>query len=91
MALGFSKCGRSEFCWAQWRPSSFVKNGITVDLKSYSKYHIDVWVSEEDGRMWRFTGFYGEPARARRRESWRLMRFLRNQANLPWLCVGDFN
>ena len=41
--------------------------------------------------MWRFTGFYGEPARARRRESWRLMHFLRNQANLPWLCVGDFN
>ena len=24
-------------------------------------------------------------------ESWRMLRFLRNQSDLPWLCVGDFN
>ena len=84
-AVGVSSVGLSGGLVLLW------KNGITVDLKSYSKYHVDVWVLEEDGRMWRFTGFYGEPARARRRESWRLMHFLRNQANLPWLCVGDFN
>jgi hypothetical protein len=46
---------------------------------------------EENDIQWRFTGFYGEPARERRRESWLMLRFLRNQADLPWLCVGDFN
>jgi hypothetical protein len=37
--------------------------------KSYSKFHVDVWVTEGDGRMWRFTGFYGESAKSRRGES----------------------
>lgn len=40
---------------------------------------------------WRFTGFYGEPHRERRRNSWFLMRWLRAQHDLPWLCAGDFN
>ena len=62
-----------------------------MNLKSYSKFHIDVWVSEEDGKVWRFTRFYGESVRTRWRGSWRMLRFLRNQADLPWLCVGDFN
>ncbi|KAG2583695.1 hypothetical protein PVAP13_6KG193318 [Panicum virgatum] len=39
----------------------------------------------------RVTGFYGEPRRERRKESWYLMRFLRAQSSSPWLCVGDFN
>ena len=36
-----------------------------MNLKSYSKFHIDVWISEEDGKVWRFTGFYGESVRTR--------------------------
>ena len=30
-------------------------------------------------------GFYGDQRRARRSESWRLLRFLKNQASFPWL------
>ena len=63
----------------------FWKNDVVVDLKSYSMNHIDVWVTEIDGKMWRFTGFYGDPRRARRSESWRLLCFLKNQASHPWL------
>jgi hypothetical protein len=68
-------------------------NDVVVDLKSYSKNHIDVWVMEQgcSTRQWRFTGFYGDPSRSRRKESWRLLRFLRNASNLPWICGGDFN
>jgi len=84
-AFGVSSVGLSGGLVLLW------KNNVTVDLKSYSKFHIDVWVTMENGRQWRFTGFYGEPVRARRKESWRLLRFLRNQTDLPWLCVGDFN
>jgi hypothetical protein len=50
-------------------------------------------VAEKSGRgeQWRVTGFCGDPKRSRRHESWRMMRFLRNQSDLPWLCAGDFN
>ena len=34
---------------------------------------------------------YGEPRRERRKNSWYLLRWLRAQNDLPWLCAGDFN
>jgi hypothetical protein len=84
-AVGVSSIGLSGGLVIFW------KNEVVMDLKSFSKNHIDVWITETDGKMWRFTGFYGEPARSRRSGSWHLLRFLRNQADLPWLCAGDFN
>ena len=67
------------------------KKGINIELHNYSRYHIDVEVVESDGFRWRFTGVYGEPARDRKWKTWKLMRILRQQLNLPWLCTGDFN
>jgi hypothetical protein len=69
------------------------RSDVTLDIKSYSKYHIDAWVTETDGLggVWRFTGFYGDPSHACRKESWRMLRFLHNKTDLPWICVGDFN
>jgi hypothetical protein len=37
------------------------------------------------------TGFYGEPRRDCRKESWYVLRFLRVQSDSPWQCLGDFN
>ena len=34
---------------------------------------------------------YGHPEERLKSETWRLMRHLRAQASLPWLCLGDFN
>jgi hypothetical protein len=61
------------------------KNDVLVDIKSYSKYHIDSWVSgmSVPTSSWRFTGFYGDPAWANRKESWRMLHFLRNENDLP--------
>lgn len=66
---------------------------MVVRLQSCSTSHIDVVISCDEVPMaqWRFTGFYGDPQRQRRKNSWYLMRFLRAQLNLPWLCIGDFN
>jgi uncharacterized protein YutD len=50
---------------------------LSIVIKTYSKYHIDVLITETDGRLWRFTGFYGESKRAQRKELWRLL----------WFCV----
>jgi hypothetical protein len=82
-ALGINCVGLSGGLALMWT------SDVVVDLKSYSKYHIDVWVKESDqGQQWRFTGFYGDPSRSRRKESWRMLRFLRNQFDLPGYVPG---
>ncbi|KAL0378893.1 UNVERIFIED_CONTAM: hypothetical protein Sradi_3194800 [Sesamum radiatum] len=40
---------------------------------------------------WRFTGFYGYPEVANRKEGWNLLRRLSKESNRLWVCVGDFN
>ncbi|OMO70912.1 reverse transcriptase [Corchorus capsularis] len=61
-----------------------------VSLLSYSHSHIDVIIGS-DSLSWHFTGFYGRPETSHRHESWRLLRTLNRQSDLPWLCAGDFN
>jgi hypothetical protein len=71
----------------------FWRRDVVVALQSKSRSHIDVHLSNDLLGLWswRLTGFYGEPRRERRRNNWYLMRFLRAQSGLPWLCLGDFN
>lgn len=64
---------------------------LSIVIKTYSKFHIDVWIIGADGRLWHFTSFYGEPKCAQRKDSWWLLLFLRNENDLPRLCLGDFN
>ncbi|CAM8990314.1 unnamed protein product [Rhodiola kirilowii] len=52
-----------------WRPE------IQIALKSFSRYHIDVWIGEGDG--FRLTIFYGCPITGRREETWNLLRSLK--------------
>ena len=92
-ALGFPNAivvkseGRSGGLILMWR------GDVVVAEQSKSRSHIDVLLSCVNLSVvqWRFTGFYGEPRRERRKESWYLMRFLRAHSSVPWLCVGDFN
>ena len=65
------------------------RGDVTVAVQSLSKSHIDVVLScaAVGVREWRLTGFYGEL----RKNSWFLLRFLRAQLDVPWLCLGDFN
>ena len=70
----------------------FWKREFNLEIKSYSKFHIDAIVTEEgSGFSWRLTSFYSHPETHRRRESWRFLNTLNNQYRLPWLCFGDFN
>lgn len=67
------------------------KRHVHVELRNYSRYHIDVKIVEQDGFTRRFTGIYGEPATDKRDKTWDLLRILDQQIKLPWLCAGDFN
>ncbi|ONK81414.1 uncharacterized protein A4U43_C01F28980 [Asparagus officinalis] len=56
-----------------------------------SRFHIDIEVSIAGYPKWRLTGYYGNPDRNRRRESWDQLRLLATSSHLPWVCIGDFN
>ncbi|KAK3230442.1 hypothetical protein Dsin_002323 [Dipteronia sinensis] len=66
-------------------------NEVSIDLLSNSNFHIDVKVVSHATKVWRFTGFYGNPTPDQRHHGWNLLRRLAGLSRLPWLCVGDFN
>jgi hypothetical protein len=63
-----------------------------VEVQNFSRRHINATVlDDKTGKLWNFTGFYGNMETARRSESWAILRFLAKINPAPWLCVGDFN
>lgn len=68
----------------------FWRREINVTVRWSGRMHIDTVVEEKDGYKWRLTGIYGEPQTGKK-ETWRLLRTLHNQLQLPWVCIGDFN
>ena len=65
------------------------ERGLSVELKSYTSYHIDAVVTDPtSGFKWRITGFYGNPDTNRRKESWELLHFLNAQFQLPMDLFG---
>jgi exonuclease III len=71
----------------------FWHRGIKVRRQTLNKSHIDAIVVNDQvpHEEWRLTGFYGEPKRKNRRDSWYLLKYLRRQFKVPWICIGDFN
>ena len=78
--------GRSGGTALLWKIESL------VHIQHYSKWYIDAHVDggQNIGR-WRIIGFYGNPEASKREESWKLLKYLHQRDNLPWLVVGDFN
>jgi endonuclease/exonuclease/phosphatase family metal-dependent hydrolase len=58
---------------------------------NYSRNFINLIVKEKEEEEWRLTCYYGYPERGRRRQSWDLLRELRDMSELPWCIIGDFN
>lgn len=67
----------------------FWKKGINATLRSFGRRHVDVDITEEGGLIWRLTGVYGESELARKKETWRTLRLLKqqHQDGRPWLCL----
>lgn len=62
-----------------------------VQVLSYSRNHIDVKVDMIGWNTFRLTRLYGEPDRAKRQDTWNLIRNLKNNSLIPWCLVGDMN
>ncbi|KAA3474806.1 Endonuclease/exonuclease/phosphatase [Gossypium australe] len=68
------------------------KKEISVNLRSFSKWHIDALIKEDNVKEeWRYTGLYGSPYLKDKNTVWNLLRRLDQEANYPWLVEGDFN
>lgn len=66
------------------------KNKDEASLYSFSKNHIDLNVKFNGGQEFRLIDVYGEPDRAKRRETWTLIRNLSALYESPCI-IGDIN
>ncbi|XP_047978592.1 uncharacterized protein LOC125220464 [Salvia hispanica] len=69
----------------------FWRKNDTVTVLSYSRNYIDIIVKLDGEEPWRLTGFYGFLEASRRRDSWNLIRRIKDMSMLPWVCLGNFN
>ncbi|XP_074356448.1 uncharacterized protein LOC141696167 [Apium graveolens] len=67
------------------------RNKEEASLRSLSKNHIDLDITIQGWQRFRLTGLYGEPDRAKRKETWQLIRNLSTTSSLPWVLIGDMN
>ncbi|KAH1074512.1 hypothetical protein J1N35_026840 [Gossypium stocksii] len=68
------------------------KGNSLVSLKSFSSYHIDVEIHDQEcGEVWRLTGFYKNLEERCREGSWELLKHLSHDQIIPWVVVEDFN
>ncbi|KAJ0095316.1 hypothetical protein Patl1_15848 [Pistacia atlantica] len=68
------------------------KDDKEVDLVSYTQHHISIIVNQPTtNQKFILTGFYGHLNASKRSGSWNLLRELKAQSNMAWLCIGDFN
>jgi hypothetical protein len=65
---------------------------VKVQLKYEHNNYIDVLVSgDTPDKDWRLTGLYGESVWRHKHRTWRYLRELHQQVNLPWMVLGDMN
>uniref|UniRef100_A0A803QRP6 Reverse transcriptase domain-containing protein n=1 Tax=Cannabis sativa TaxID=3483 RepID=A0A803QRP6_CANSA len=69
----------------------FWKDTEDVNLLGFGDNFINVVVSGSEGVQWRLTGFYGEPNRSLRKNTWDQIRYLKTKYTLPWCIIGDLN
>ncbi|XVF50421.1 hypothetical protein PTKIN_Ptkin04bG0098600 [Pterospermum kingtungense] len=71
--LGFENCFVVDSLGPSAGLALLWEEDVDLSVQSYTRYHIDSTVKLEAGQpLWRFKGFYGEPAHARRMISWDL-------------------
>ncbi|KAH9695348.1 putative reverse transcriptase/RNA-dependent DNA polymerase [Citrus sinensis] len=89
--LKFENCFVVDRCGLGGGLALLWTSDVSLEVKSYSKHHIDAVILNENGSSWRCTGIYGHPESDQKKHTWSLLRRLAGMSSLPWLCFGDFN
>lgn len=63
---------------------------MTVNVTSYSSYHINVEFQIKNRKKWKCTWMYGHLKIAQKKFTQTLLRRLLNLSSLTWICLGDF-
>jgi hypothetical protein len=92
MVAWFDKLGGERLQREEWWSCSLLEERRKLSPScSVINCHIDGDVVEDNGFVWRFTGFYGEPRSDKKELSWKALRTLNAARRHLWLCRGDFN
>ncbi|MBA0856165.1 hypothetical protein Goshw_024247 [Gossypium schwendimanii] len=68
------------------------KSNSLVQLKSFSLFHIDIEIHDNEcSEVWRLTRFYGHLDERNRSVSCDLLHQLNHDQTIPWVVLGDFN
>jgi hypothetical protein len=70
--LGMTNCFTKDCDERSGGLTLFWKNGVDLHVRAVSRFYTDADVTENDGFIWRFTGFYGEPSLDKKDLSWRV-------------------
>ncbi|XP_073363586.1 uncharacterized protein [Aegilops tauschii subsp. strangulata] len=63
---------------------------LSLDAKAMNSRYIDAYVTAAEGEPpWRLTCVYGEPRTEDRHLMWSLLRDLHQQADMPWMVIGQ--
>ncbi|XP_062088458.1 uncharacterized protein LOC133795019 [Humulus lupulus] len=89
--LGFEGCFAVDCLGHSGGVAMLWRNREDASLISYGHSHVDMELQLSDHPKFRLTGFYGEPNRSLREESWRRLRQLTSSSSLPWCLMGDLN
>ncbi|CAN1729936.1 LINE-1 reverse transcriptase homolog [Linum perenne] len=65
------------------------KEGSRIDVLNFSTNCINMKVKDDKEDEFRLTGYYGQPDRSRRAETWELLKSLAGEE--AWCVMGDFN
>jgi endonuclease/exonuclease/phosphatase family metal-dependent hydrolase len=83
---GVSSDGQSGGLALFWHES------LDVEIKIINERIIDACVRVSlSSEPWRLTCIYGEPRVENRHRMWEALRGLKEESNLPWMIMGDFN
>ncbi|KAH9679641.1 putative reverse transcriptase/RNA-dependent DNA polymerase [Citrus sinensis] len=89
--LKFENCFIVDRCGLGGGLALLWTSDVSLEVKSYSKHHIDSVIHNENGSSWRCTSVYGHPESEQKKHTWSLLRRLAGMSSLPWLYFGDFN
>lgn len=89
--LSFENCFSVDRLGRSGGLAIFWKHYADCGITSYFQNHKDIEFNKNNIASWHLMCFYGFPERARRKESWDMIRSLSKMSTIQWYIMIDFN
>lgn len=65
---------------------------LDIQLCNFTRWHISALIKQKhNGNSQMFTRYYGHPETSKMERSWNLLKHLKSEITMPWICMGVFN